>query len=225
MLWIALLLTYQTPQGSNAADSRAATERSIAAQNAAIDRQRGGASSNSRGAPSGLALQRDSVRRQAAALQPGIKPLESSFFTVPWPLPEASNAQDVCQPPPRAQLNYLIDAAAHKAGLRPELVREVVRQESGFDPCAESPAGAQGLMQIMPSVQNQFQVSDAFNLAQNLSAGTQLLRSLLDRYDGDIVSALAAYNAGPRRVDAARGVPTIAETRKYVSDIMGRLPP
>ena len=140
-------------------------------------------------------------------------------------MPESTGAPDACPPPPRAELNYLIDSAAQKAGLRPELVREVVRQESSFDPCAVSSAGAQGLMQLMPSTQAQFQVSDAFNMIQNLTAGTQLLRSLLERYNGDLSSALAAYNAGPKRVDAAGGIPPIPETRKYVSDIMGRLPP
>ncbi len=195
-------------------------EQSIAKQMQSVALQTGSADK-----ASPLALQRESVRRQAAILQPGLPKTESSFFTIPWALRSAvADVSPPCPPPPRAELNYLIDSAAQKAGLRPELVREVVRQESGFDPCAVSSAGAQGLMQLMPSTQEQFQISDAFNIAQNLSAGTQLLKTLLERYNGDLVSALAAYNAGPKRVDAAGGIPPIAETRKYVSDIMSRLP-
>jgi len=196
-------------------------EQSIAKQMQSVAMQAGTA-----GKPSGLTLQRESVRRQTLSSRPSATPDEPSFFTVPWPLADGPLPADPCPPrPPRAELNYMIDSAAQKAGLRPELVREVVRQESDFDPCAVSRAGARGLMQLMPSTQAQFQVSDAFNVAQNLTAGTQLLRSLLERYNGDLVSALAAYNAGPKRVDDAQGVPPIAETRKYVSDIMGRLPP
>jgi len=215
--WLGILLVWQS--ANPPPDSRPAMERSIAKQNQSVALQTGGANK-----ASGLAAQRQSVRQQAAALQPASPSAESDFFTVPWPIADAAPAEN-CAPPPREELNYLIDSAAQNAGLRPDLLREVVRQESAFDPCAVSRAGAQGLMQLMPSTQAQFQVSDAFNIAQNLSAGTRLLRTLLERYNGDLVSALAAYNAGPTRVDAAGGVPAIAETRKYVSDIMKRLPP
>ncbi|MEO8028060.1 MAG: lytic transglycosylase domain-containing protein [Bryobacteraceae bacterium] len=178
------------------------------------------------GAASGLSKQRESVRRQAAALQPETKDAESSFFTIPWPLPQAAEVSEFCPPPPtRRELDYLMDSAAEKAGLKPSLVREVIRQESGFNPCAVSPKGAQGLMQLMPATAAQLQVGDAFNVIENLSAGTRLLRELLGRYNGDLASALAAYNAGPQRVDAAGGIPAIPETQKYVSDILGRLPP
>jgi soluble lytic murein transglycosylase-like protein len=108
-------------------------------------------------------------------------------------------------------------------GLDPDLVRAVIRQESGFQPCAVSAKGAAGLMQLMPATLAELEVQDAFDPEQNIDAGIRLLRRLLDRYNGDLALALAAYNAGPMRVDGANGVPPIPETRQYVSDLLKRL--
>ena len=80
-------------------------------------------------------------------------------------------------------------------------------------------------MQLMPDTAKQLEVRNPFDPRENLTAGSRFLKYLLDRYDGDIASALGAYNAGPARVDKAGGVPSITETRRYVSDIMSRLTP
>ena len=104
-----------------------------------------------------------------------------------------------------------------------DLVRAVVRKESAYNPCATSIKGAQGLMQLMPSVQAQFGVTDPYDPKQNISAGTRLLKQLLDTYGGDLPKALGAYNAGTTRVDQFGGVPPFPETMRYVTGILGDL--
>ena len=116
----------------------------------------------------------------------------------------------------------MIDEVAEKQGIDASLVKEVARQESGFRPCAVSPKGAAGVMQLMPSTQTQLQVTDPFDPRQSLEAGSKLLKQLLDRYQGDLPKALSAYNAGARRVDEAGGVPNIPETKNYVLSILAR---
>jgi soluble lytic murein transglycosylase-like protein len=106
----------------------------------------------------------------------------------------------------------------------PLLLAALVRQESGWRTGAASPKGAIGLAQLMPGTARMLAV-DARDPAANLAGGARYLRLLLDRFDGDVERALAAYNAGPGRVDRARGVPAIAETRAYVSTILDRLGP
>ena len=78
-------------------------------------------------------------------------------------------------------------------------------------------------MQLMPATIEDLEVQDAFDPRQNIGAGTRLLRRLLDRYDGDLAMALAAYNAGPAQVDGANGVPPITETMRYVSDLLKKM--
>jgi soluble lytic murein transglycosylase-like protein len=117
----------------------------------------------------------------------------------------------------------MIDDIAPRQNVNPALVREVARQESGFHPCAISPKGAVGLMQLMPATQVQFQVKNPFSAKESLEAGSKLLRDLLDRYHGDLSLALSAYNAGAQTVDKAGGVPEIPETKNYVFGILNRL--
>jgi soluble lytic murein transglycosylase-like protein len=160
---------------------------------------------------------------------------EQEFFRPAWPAPESlvsrlsyggtSDSMPPCPPIPASILFPMIETVARREGLSPPLLREVVRQESAFRPCAESSAGAQGLMQLMPATQAYLGVSDPFDVGQSLAAGSRYLKQLLDRYGGDIALALGAYNAGPARVDRAGGVPAIAETRNYVRSILDRLPP
>ena len=169
-----------------------------------------------------LARQRASVQRQARA---------AGVSMVPWTPPTASAPveresimfQPFCDPVPQPELSTMIDQAASNNGVAPSVVREVARQESAFRPCAVSPKGAEGLMQLMPSTQDQFQVIDPFNPTESLEAGTKLLKQLLDRYHGDLSLALSAYNAGAGTVDKAGGIPQIPETQNYVSTIMNRL--
>ena len=114
----------------------------------------------------------------------------------------------------------LITKHAELNGLRADLVRAVVQVESGFNPYAKSPKGAKGLMQLMPDTARQFGVVNPYNPNDNVRAGTQYLRQLLDRYDNNEELALAAYNAGPKAVDRyGESVPPYRETRNYVSKI------
>jgi soluble lytic murein transglycosylase-like protein len=171
---------------------------------------------------SSLDLQRASVQKQART---------AGASTIPWTpptLPMSASRQSfmfqpLCEPIAQPELSMMIDGAANRSGVEPSVVREVARQESGFRPCVESPKGAQGLMQLMPSTQDQFQVIDPFNPIASLDAGAKLLRKLLDRYHGDLSLALSAYNAGPGTVDKAGGIPQIPETQSYVANILGRL--
>jgi soluble lytic murein transglycosylase-like protein len=109
-----------------------------------------------------------------------------------------------------------ITAAAQRHGLDPALLAGLVKQESGFNPNAVSPAGAQGLTQLMPGTAAGLGVSDPLDPAQALEGGAKYLREQLDRFDGDVARALAAYNAGPGAVQRYGGVPPYAETQNYV---------
>ena len=169
-----------------------------------------------------LAQQRASVQQQARA---------AGAAMTPWTAPTASATrlmpsimfQPLCDPVPQQELSKMIDSAAEKNGVAGPVIREVARQESGFIPCAVSPKGAEGLMQLMPSTQDQFKVMDPFSPIASIDAGTKLLKQLLDRYHGDLSLALSAYNAGAAAVDKAGGIPQIPETQNYVTSILSRL--
>lgn len=121
---------------------------------------------------------------------------------------------------PREKFEELIDANAAKWGVDKALVKAIVANESGFDPNATSPAGAQGLMQLEPATAAGLGVSDPYDPIQNLSGGTRYIRGLLDRFHGDLRRAVAAYNAGPYAVEKYGGVPPYAETRAYVQAVL-----
>jgi soluble lytic murein transglycosylase-like protein len=161
-----------------------------------------------------LAKQRASVRAQIEAVRTN-PPSPSVSMAVP----EAGD----CEPVPEPELARMIGDAAQRQNVNPALVREVARQESGFRPCAVSPKGAEGLMQLMPSTQAQFEVKDPFSPKESLEAGSKLLKDLLDRYHGNLSLALSAYNAGADRVDKAGAIPEIPETQNYVIEILKRL--
>jgi len=118
------------------------------------------------------------------------------------------------------QYGSLIADAARKHGVDPALLAGVIEAESGFNAQAVSAAGAQGLMQLMPSTARGLGVTDALDPTQNVMGGAKLLRQLLDRYHGDTRLALAAYNAGPGAVDQHGGVPPYAETQRYVPKVL-----
>jgi soluble lytic murein transglycosylase-like protein len=119
----------------------------------------------------------------------------------------------------------MIHAAAERHGVNAGLVAALVRAESAFDPYAVSHKGARGLMQLMPATAKRFGVREhqIFEPDRNLEAGTRYLRWLLDRFDGDVVRALAAYNAGEGTVERYGGVPPFRETRDYIRRIYASL--
>jgi hypothetical protein len=117
-------------------------------------------------------------------------------------------------------LNEVVNSASATYHLDPDLVNSVIQAESGFNSHAISPKGARGLMQLMPGTANHLGVNDAFDPEANVTGGSRYLRELLERYNFDLVKALAAYNAGPERVEQYRGVPPFRETRAYVARIV-----
>jgi soluble lytic murein transglycosylase-like protein len=112
-----------------------------------------------------------------------------------------------------------IDAAAARYGIDPALLKGLIRQESGFDPAARSPAGAVGLTQLMPGTAASLGVDPA-DPAQAIDGGARYLKTQLDRFGGDASKALAAYNAGPGAVAKFGGVPPYAETQTYVQRVL-----
>ena len=117
-------------------------------------------------------------------------------------------------------LNDVVQSASGRYRLDPDLVNSVIKAESGFNSRAVSPKGAQGLMQLMPGTASQLGVPNAFDPQANVEGGTKYLRELLERYNFDLVKALAAYNAGPQRVEQFGGVPPYYETRAYVARVV-----
>ncbi len=160
-----------------------------------------------------------SIEQQRASIQKQIKSIQA----MPAPSPPAVAATQGCEPIAPPELARMIDSVAQTQMVDPTLVREVARQESGFRPCAVSPKGAEGLMQLMPATQISLEVRNPFDPQESLTAGTKLLKQLLERYGGDLKLALSAYNAGTARVDQASGVPEIRETENYVTDILNRM--
>ena len=114
----------------------------------------------------------------------------------------------------------LADRYAGQHGVDSRLIMAIIKVESGFDAKAVSPAGASGLMQLMPGTQQHLGVRDAFNPDENVEGGVRYFRSMLDRYGGNVSLALAAYNAGPANVDKYGGIPPFEETRNYVRKVL-----
>jgi hypothetical protein len=118
-------------------------------------------------------------------------------------------------------LDGVIRAAGSRNGIDPDLIASIIRAESGFHPEALSPKGAQGLMQLMPGTAARLGVENPIDPVANVQAGTRYLVELLARYDDDLIKALAAYNAGPKRVGQYHGVPPYTETRAYIAKVVG----
>ena len=146
-----------------------------------------------------------SVRTQTKPLHPGVSVSMDDFHAVR----------------PERAYDEIIREAAAAYDLDPDLIRAVMRAESAFNPMVVSPAGAQGLMQLMPALADEMGVTDPFDPRQNVMAGAKYLRWLLDRNRGNIPLTLAGYNAGPTVVSKYRRVPPFKETQRYVKKITG----
>jgi soluble lytic murein transglycosylase-like protein len=147
---------------------------------------------------------------------PAPPPASDPAKTQPVPTGRAKSGPAKPAPP----LTDVVASASAAYHLDPDLVNSVIHAESGFNAHAVSPKGARGLMQLMPNTANQLGVSDAFDPQDNVTGGSRYLRELLERYNFDLVKALAAYNAGPERVEQYQGVPPFRETRAYVAKIV-----
>jgi hypothetical protein len=124
------------------------------------------------------------------------------------------------KPTPPATLEEMVGAASSSNHIDPDLIMVLIGAESGFNANAVSPKGARGLMQLMPQTASRLGVGDPLDPLANVNGGARYLRELLDLYHNDLVKTLAAYNAGPKRVEQYRGVPPYAETQTYVAKVI-----
>jgi len=117
----------------------------------------------------------------------------------------------------------LINTIAAGHGMNPKVIKSIIEVESGFDPLARSPKGAMGLMQLMPETAQELGVSNPWDPTENIIGGTKYISWLLRKYNGNIIKALAAYNAGPNAVDRYGGIPPYQDTTDYVRDVIARI--
>jgi soluble lytic murein transglycosylase-like protein len=156
------------------------------------------------------------------------KPRDGEAKVATYAVPGASLIRTSTKPATSRGATAYDDLIAHNAsqhGISPDLVRAVIQAESGFNPRAVSPKGAMGLMQLMPGTARDLGVSDPFHPAENIRAGVAYLARLLTRFKQNVEHALAAYNAGPERVERYEGVPPYRETRAYVKKITSAVDP
>ncbi len=142
----------------------------------------------------------------------GISSVDASIYTNP--------AVNFNKRATREEIMSMIEETSAKYGVDPKLIKALIKQESGFNPTAKSKAGALGLMQLMPSTAKGLGVSDPLDAKQNIEGGVKYVKSLMDRFNGNIILALAAYNAGPNAVKKYDGVPPYKETQNYVKSIL-----
>jgi len=150
----------------------------------------------------------------------------SGFVDVPTEEIVSVERQEIPLPPPatavatREEVERWVNSASDQHRVDPDLIRSVIKAESGFNSRAVSPKGAQGLMQLMPETASQLGVKDPLAPGENVEGGTRYLRDLLVLYNNDMAKALAAYNAGPQRVAQYHGVPPYRETHAYVARVI-----
>lgn len=135
-----------------------------------------------------------------------------------------ANTIKTVRPPQRGkatpqELEPIVQEASRHYNVPPSLIKAVIRVESNFVPSATSPKGAQGLMQLMPGTAEQLQVTNAYDIRENVWAGTRYLHMMLEKFGYRLPLALAAYNAGPQRVQQCQSIPPIKETQGFVRDV------
>jgi soluble lytic murein transglycosylase-like protein len=148
-----------------------------------------------------------------------VSSFESEEYVAPAPPPVVAAAAPAPAPPKSTDPKTLVREAAVRNSLPPAFVASVAKAESAMRQSAVSPKGAIGIMQLMPATAKSLD-ADPHDTEQNIDAGTRLLRELLIKYDGDVVKALAAYNAGPGAVDKYNGLPPYRETQDYVNKVI-----
>jgi len=193
----------QSAAASDPSDARARMQASVSRQVASASRMTA------------------SIGRQRTAVQGQMQRASSGFFDTPAPSALRSTLLPPCDPLPPVNVDSLIRTASNREGVDGDLIRDVMKQESGFRPCAVSDRGAMGLMQLMPATAADLAVTDPFDPQENVTAGAKYLRRLMSQFGGDVALTLAAYNAGPARVATGMAVPRIPETLDYVQNILG----
>jgi hypothetical protein len=165
---------------------------------------------------SAFAQTREAIEKQMKSVQQQNQSLRKMGLFGREPEPD-------CDPMPEELVAPLIDQAAKAQKLPSKLISAVIAQESGYRACAVSEKGAEGLMQLMPETAERLRVEDPFDPKANIAAGAAFLRQVLDKFNGDLAQALAAYNAGPETVEKTDGVPNFPETRAYVAAILEKM--
>lgn len=155
-----------------------------------------------------------------AGVKVGVGPNGQKIIYNESPSQHARRYSSRLSPVPNAELLPLIERHSLAQNLDPKLVRAVIQAESGYNQRALSNKGAMGLMQLMPMTAKLLRVSDPWNAEENVRGGTAYLRQLLDRFQGRLEWAVAAYNAGPGAVERHRGIPPYRETREYVRRVL-----
>ncbi len=148
--------------------------------------------------------------------------VSARFMTTPTTHASSSSTQPTHASQPANRFHNAIQSLSNRYGVDAKLVNALVKQESAFDANAVSSAGAQGLMQLMPQTAKGLGVTNPMNPVENLDGGIRYLKSMMDKYNGNIPLALAAYNAGPGNVDKYDGIPPFKETQHYVRTILSQ---
>jgi len=123
----------------------------------------------------------------------------------------------------RTQYDNLITSVARNQGMNPSVIKSIIEVESGYNPYARSSKGAMGLMQLMPQTAQDLGVTDPWDPMENITGGTKYISWLIRKYNGNLMLALAAYNAGPSAVDSYGGIPPYQETADYVRNVLARI--